>query len=1553
MSEDMLNKLIDRYPDESIEDICSRLVKDRREMKITIGGEEHVGASRMNKALSKEDVACIALGFSSKTRDETTTSIHSYDQNSQEYCGSKAEKIIPENLSHCVSERQRNASLSPRGSSLSEEDIEGNGGITRWIQMEQKVSSAYGMVHQTTMRSSAEDTIGERPNLRTSSGMGMKRSATYKWLMDKRKQHCPGKLKERIEDETLRRAKESTMRESDEYNEAMGEFVSNFDAKNAMKVLDSTSDVPVRKDKRSTYSTWGSRWLNFIDVTKVKRDAYDVLCEHQEHWISLVNWNSSMSNVKTRWTWMNWLLCAFALSPFISVVDPKHGVEIRRRCRIRQRLFPTLQNLVDILACIPRTFTSGIPGDISTHEDDDTAFRSHCQRLFFSSLRYFRHLFFRDALKRAQCKNGARVWGLPMVSDVSIFSPPNYDVNVVLRLAHGNFLSPEERAFVMGVSERELEQQNNETSRPPKTRPSSEIGTTERARAKGHERRDLRIAGNVILRKAFVLSLLDGGDEDVWKHNGMENAQSLDDENSRGISLLRRWKIRWKSVKVSNAFDLGFPVDIAFPTLGLGIQHWRCIVRRALDVLVCHLSVSESLRRCVVSCAKASKTAAESLNQSAFGGNVVRAIRVARDIFGLINLRVSSEDVKRIVETEVNVYERVLSSSASDERHSETEGGDIRDCGSHNDVVGEESNMSLDRAQTHGSSTFDKCSPGSYIVRARRHLCMKLFPNHVNINRNDWKEGVSGWKAVADDIVVGVLRSSLRLQRAMRKARSFALCQVNSLVRHVLEDTWRVLRRWQIWRSSHMKYSDLAFYQNRLSHKEMRWFVYMYAISYAECMPQICAERMRDATTKSLSRHMDGFTFSQKMRWRSSSLRTLDALVERVVEKARNRATDGCWTWFKNFQQNLHTNTLLMSSLIASNELYAFELKSTLSGISKYDWDHNNALALCFEKAVQSLANVDKNHIFVHASEGDGSDGRVLYPGAEDEKEHHETKYQDDNDKEMADDILLHGEVRMGERRAGDDDQFGSIKEGITNIRQENDMTTTTKKKTRSKIDDARLDTNKVKNPDLTLLMAKRNKSIIARALLPSAQRVCTLNDLSFSFGRAAYNVTANASRTIIPLFMIWDVDVSEVKSGKKYEVIIRLRYDRPKHSMYHRTDEYRFYMESSKSDALRRCKEFEHRISGLCGEKKNRVPPFPDVLEELSVLVEREKANTGAVSSPMQAGKTKSFSLDNRRTARERYLGATVDRGGKFSYANVVYENYGHDMSGPELYSFKLNEEGTGLADNVTRVEDLVLVKPSTGNYGAIFFTEMKSYGLEWTMLGYDEIDHIVRLTRATILQWTRGIVDAGKRRKEKNIVGGFKIMMKDGRGVMDESKSNVVHYFLAFEANGGRRYLEMPLFHMQEAMYRLSQKNENDNDTAYKAASTNINFTVHTFLPEMAQTLEDITTIYDHDNFKQYFYAQLDLTCQKSRWTTSTLETIMSRSMNITEKSEGNLTTNGSRPRAVVGREEFLENFAGAWEYMMGGECCGIDSERSIATEIEGLVSPVLMCSGRECGL
>ena len=230
--------------------------------------------------------------------------------------------------------------------------------------------------------------------------------------------------------------------------------------------------------------------------------------------------------------------------------------------------------------------------------------------------------------------------------------------------------------------------------------------------------------------------------------------------------------------------------------------------------------------------------------------------------------------------------------------------------------------------------------------------------------------------------------------------------------------------------------------------------------------------------------------------------------------------------------------------------------------------------------------------------------------------------------------------------------------------------------------------------------------------------------------------------------------------------------------------------------------------------------------------------------------------------------------------YKNVAFENFGvAGKGGAQLYRFQLNESKTGFVDNVTEVVDFVVVRPCIDSVGSVYFSEMKSFGLDWTYFGFDDIDQVVPLNAGTIRQWTRGIVDAGKGRKERNIVGGFSVILKknaagsnnttDKRGGVEERTAgggdegvednveNTTYYFLAFDRNRGQRYLDMSLFHIQDGLWRLSQRQENNElNSMATDDGVKMRYTMHVFEMEKQRVRDECVAMCEMDSFKQGFY-------------------------------------------------------------------------------------------------
>jgi len=301
--------------------------------------------------------------------------------------------------------------------------------------------------------------------------------------------------------------------------------------------------------------------------------------------------------------------------------------------------------------------------------------------------------------------------------------------------------------------------------------------------------------------------------------------------------------------------------------------------------------------------------------------------------------------------------------------------------------------------------------------------------------------------------------------------------------------------------------------------------------------------------------------------------------------------------------------------------------------------------------------------------------------------------------------------------------------------------------------------------------------------------------------------------------------------------------------------------------------------------------------------------------------------------------------------YDNVAFEHFGiAGKGGAQLYRFELNDSKTGFVDNVTEVVDFVVVRPSIVSAGGVYFSETKSFGLKWTYFGFNDIDQVVQLTSGTIRQWTRGIVDAGKGRKEKNIVGGFRVILKrqadsasEGGAAFgvegDNDAAETTYYFLAFDRNRGRRYLDMSLFHIQDGLWRLSQANM-DQGTSSTDDGVKMRFSMHVFEGETQRVRDECVAMCETDSFKQSFYGTLDKIAHRERSLSVDLERIMTRSMNVTvvERDEDE-TYEG---KYLISKEEFLENFVGAWEIV-----CDIKDENANQNhdELKSLIAPILL--------
>ena len=117
------------------------------------------------------------------------------------------------------------------------------------------------------------------------------------------------------------------------------------------------------------------------------------------------------------------------------------------------------------------------------------------------------------------------------------------------------------------------------------------------------------------------------------------------------------------------------------------------------------------------------------------------------------------------------------------------------------------------------------------------------------------------------------------------------------------------------------------------------------------------------------------------------------------------------------------------------------------------------------------------------------------------------------------------------------------------------------------------------------------------------------------------YNVTAHASKTVIPLFMIWKVECVETRGrGKElYDITIYLRHDRPKDNMYKKSF-FSFIMKANKNDADRRNEEFQRRLASTSPREDETCRPIRSVGGQIQMMSDgqlvTEKTNRSVLYS-------------------------------------------------------------------------------------------------------------------------------------------------------------------------------------------------------------------------------------------------------------------------------------------------------------------------------------------------
>ena len=126
------------------------------------------------------------------------------------------------------------------------------------------------------------------------------------------------------------------------------------------------------------------------------------------------------------------------------------------------------------------------------------------------------------------------------------------------------------------------------------------------------------------------------------------------------------------------------------------------------------------------------------------------------------------------------------------------------------------------------------------------------------------------------------------LCNAVKHARRYALNQLNTLIVRV-ESAWRWLE-WQRWKHAHLKCRDMNMFQSRVTKTQLKDFVEIYAMVYAQCLPNISSSRMRMSSNQSIKEATLGHTPDQASRWKQDVSKNLHALIDRTVSYVRARS---------------------------------------------------------------------------------------------------------------------------------------------------------------------------------------------------------------------------------------------------------------------------------------------------------------------------------------------------------------------------------------------------------------------------------------------------------------------------------------------------------------------------------------------------------------------------------------------------------------------------------------------------------------------------------------
>ena len=313
-----------------------------------------------------------------------------------------------------------------------------------------------------------------------------------------------------------------------------------------------------------------------------------------------------------------------------------------------------------------------------------------------------------------------------------------------------------------------------------------------------------------------------------------------------------------------------------YPVLGLGRTSWMSVAERAFDVLSSHLRLCNIFERCIQRSFEVSKTVSEKVNRSPRGSRVVSSIEDARGVFDLMNFRPTPDDLRRAQRVSEHEYVVVfeyfnrITLSLTHPLHVKKHRYDILQ---HDKVESLEDDTKEEEDEDDDDDDDEiRPKPGSYIQRRRRQMCSRLFRDH-HIRWND----------VPDHVIMELIRVTRNLCNAVKHARRYALNQLNTLIRPELESAWRWLLEWQRWKHAHLKCRDMNMFQSRVTKTQLKDFVEIYAMVYAQCLPNISSNRMRISSNQSIEEATWGHTPDQASRWKQDVSKNLHALIDRTV----------------------------------------------------------------------------------------------------------------------------------------------------------------------------------------------------------------------------------------------------------------------------------------------------------------------------------------------------------------------------------------------------------------------------------------------------------------------------------------------------------------------------------------------------------------------------------------------------------------------------------------------------------------------------------------------